>query len=270
MDAQYKTCTREITTVASFLEFVESELVTDDKLLKDHGFPPWYKGTFKFLFRGQPVDLPLIPKLARREWEEDVLDAEVFLLEEFARMSPHFAKSDHSNEWDRLALAQHHGLPTRLLDWTTSATTALWFAVAEAPQRDESTGQFRDGVVWILKPIAKDLIKPLTKKLSSPYESTRIFAPRAITDRIAAQSGIFTIHGSLPDAPHFIPLEEHPQFCSKLVKVPIRPTQFSQLRRQLHYCGVNSSTIFPDLTGLCEHLRWLVQTRHDSSPSTTM
>jgi hypothetical protein len=87
---------------------------------------------------------------------------------------------------------------------------------------------------------------------------SRIFRPRIIADRIQAQSGIFTVHAAIGTASNkrLIPLETNSKFSSKLVKLPIPAVKFQSLREQLHVCGVNHSTMFPDLDGLCRHLTW--------------
>jgi hypothetical protein len=82
------------------------------------------------LFRGQEQDWELIPKIGRvgfRNIGDE--NAEQKMLDDFKRLSmPHLLRVP-KNDWDWLALAQHHGMATRLLDWTTNPLVALWFAV---------------------------------------------------------------------------------------------------------------------------------------------
>ena len=77
------------------------------------------------LFRGQQKDEPLLPKLARLNLNGEIDNVEKLILEEFKKGILPLSEFKPEDEWDLLALAQHNGLPTRLLDWTFSALTAL-------------------------------------------------------------------------------------------------------------------------------------------------
>ena len=231
-----------VDSVSSFLAFIEEQKRQEEA-----------KGNrADFLFRGQDTDLPLLPEYARLKARGDSsLNVEKLMLAEFERTNPSLIEFPTRNTWDRMALAQHHGLPTRLLDWTYSGTAALWFAVK--PLRRVRV-DLRDGVVWLLKPIKSDF---LNEPKGSPFSQNRtwIFRPRFIAKRIAAQNGVFTIHVYRANR-GFVPLEKNRHFREKLVKMLIPAKNFGILCKQLHACGVNYSTMFPDLDGLCSHLRW--------------
>lgn len=204
-----------------------------------------------FLFRGQPQDWALRPKLARLSLKGEVQNIEKLILDKFRRASFPLAEFKPDDHWDLIALAQHHGLPTRLLDWSNSALAALWFAVKDSPLKVK--GKKQDGVVWILKPEVDDYrtdkFGPLSNKI------TKIFRPRVVSRRISAQAGAFTVHKFNGDG-HVIRLETHKQFSKKLIKITVPSKHFSQMRHRLNILGVNHSTIFPDIDGLCAHLQW--------------
>lgn len=210
-----------------------------------------------FIFRGQRTDQPLLPRLARIAPAGKFLAREKLIFEEFRRTSQALADLDPEAEWDILSLAQHHGLPTRLLDWTYSALAALWFAVEKAPK--EEKGKFQNAVVFLLKAQKKDFIDEKSRK--SPFENriTKIYRPRVITRRIAAQEGLFTAHYVEVEAngtERLVALENNARFRDRLMKFIIPADHFEDLREHLNGCGVNRYSLFPDLDGLCGHLKW--------------
>lgn len=209
------------------------------------------------LFRGQPCDKPLLPKLGRLTPKGERGKIERLLLDKFARESLPFTEFEPRDEWDLVALAQHHGLPTRLLDWTHSSLAALWFAVRRPPQTKESGDGLEIGVVWVLCADLEDFqqitsgTSPLDNKLR-----TLIFRPKAITRRIVAQSAVFTVHKLHDDSSNFIALDKNRLYKQKLIKVIIPAEAFSGIREELNMYNANAALLFPDLDGLCAHLSW--------------
>jgi hypothetical protein len=208
------------------------------------------------LFRGQPCDEPLIPRLGRLKLKGKLAKVERLMIEEFRRTSLPLKEFDTRDDWDLIALAQHHGLPTRLLDWTQSAYAGLWFAV-RAPFRDEKkSGTDKQGVVWVFAADVQDY--RLDSETTSPFDNisiTKIFRPRVISRRIAAQGGMFTVH-KIVEGTRFVALEKNKNYKGKLVKLRILPADFAQLRKNLQMFNVNHATQFPDLDGLTKHLEW--------------
>lgn len=202
------------------------------------------------LFRGQSCDRDLIPKLGRSNLslKIPIADAEIKMLESFKKRSIPFLKQPPANNWDWLAVAQHHGLPTRLLDWTTNPLAALWFAVQDPCASGE------EGVVWGFLAEEADMV---TSKDSDPFKIqwTKVFQPNHLADRIRAQQGWFTAHLLMDHG--FSIFNQNPKYKERLLKFSIAPKHFSNIRHDLDRCGINHATIYADLDGVCSHIGWV-------------
>jgi len=201
------------------------------------------------LFRWQNCDKPLLPRIARNKTMEL---KETIIFEEFKRKCPRFINVVWKNDWELLAIAQHHWLPTRLLDWTKNPLIALWFACDK-----EKIGRKDKWVVWLLSAFDDDIININT--LSSPFkgERTKIYQPNDISERIISQSGWFTVHKrNNSDGWKFVPFERNKFYQDRLIKIEINKKFFKKFRKILSTMGVDESTIFPDINWMCKHIAW--------------
>ncbi|MEM1203434.1 MAG: FRG domain-containing protein [Acidobacteriota bacterium] len=146
------------------------------------------------------------------------------------------------NDWEWLATAQHHGLPTRLLDWSYNPLVACYFAV----ERDTDG----DSAIYSLN--LREVVVP---DEVDPFELDRVarFRPSHVTPRIAAQAGVFTVH-SRPDKA-FVDI--------KRLKVGIVANSArSSLKRDLYKFGITSSSLFPGLDGIAKEIEWRNTSEH--------
>lgn len=216
-----------------------------------------------FWFRGHSnIDYRLAPSALRYQ-EVDRRNKALRLVSEMKRFLemklPRPPASDDDLGW--MQVAQHYGLPTRLLDWTQNAAVALFFACCNEPDAD--------GLVAILNPIElnqsydprsprifsserdADTIKAyfrLDGRVRSRGKKTIAINPTWNTDRIALQQGAFTLHGS-----RNFDLDSHQ--ASSLLYVPILHEYKLSLLNELGRVGIGEMFIFPEPEHVCAHLR---------------
>ena len=194
-------------------------------------------------FRGQAIsNWELLPKAGRKtyylpnnrdlgrfnDWEHQAIAYE----------------SLPKNRLEGLALAQHHGLATRLLDWTKNPLVATYFAVCEEPKQD--------GAVYILDPLEKFVNQSTPFENIGEYEGVVCFIPRAISTRVLNQQGMFTIHCP---ANHEIEVAKSRVNDTErnLIKLIIKNSMKKEVEKMLSDYGINHSSLFPDLDGLSNY-----------------
>jgi hypothetical protein len=209
----------------------------------DDGQQMWPIAVRSF-FRSRGED----PGAAEERILADFRRYEAGLFADFRREAVLLAEHVPADEWQWLALAQHHGLPTRLLDWSRSPIVALYFAAARAK---ESKCRLY-GYDWGSVGANVGLIEPPSQP-GSPFtyegEIAR-FAPPVISKRMADQQAVFTIQGN--------PLEDiHVVAKAQLHWLAFGPSDPPEILVDLFRLGISASALFRDLPGLAESLRWI-------------
>lgn len=202
-----------------------------------------YRSDKRWYFRGHgSADWSLIPKVGRPPYL-GVDETSVF--EAWRRQAIEYVTSRPQNDWEWLAIAQHHGLATRLLDWTTNPLNAAYFAV-----RDSMPG---DAVVF-----AAQFKWVVSSTKESPFSLKRlaVYRPHRVVPRITRQGGLFTVHPN-PS----VPLAKDAEHVVDLHRLVIRANYRETLLSELSYYGVNASTLFPDLDGLSAFVNWTIQAK---------
>jgi len=194
------------------------------------------------------------------------LPSEQTLLKKFKQSAAMLIGMPPQDTFDWLFLMQHYGVPTRLLDWSESPLTALYFAVAEDNNQD------KDGALWLLHPTQLNRnanifgdeeffipsfedIELTNYTVESVSQDTRsqLFPLATIATRnnprIQAQLGVFTIHHRQDCSLESIGNADH------VKKYIIPSSKKSNILLELGLLGINKFQLFPELSSVGDILK---------------
>lgn len=244
-------------------------------------------------FRGQPERrFDLVPGVYRpliRRYHYD----EASLFVRFKTLAASYTIPRPVDEWEWYFLAQHYGLPTRLLDWTHSVIAAAYFAVCDSVlcrdrltldddlQRGRVPSVFDDDspAVWVMdagtlnkRTCGEDILVYPGGPLSSSYLPEQIVGSRAPENelplallaprtnvRIAAQQGVFTIHGHSSKSLNQLAAEADATNPIHVACITLDRANLAFLWDELQVAGIGRLALFPDLESVATHVKWLLQ-----------
>jgi len=233
----------------------------------------WHEGLRRhrsdYAFRGEGSrDANLATSLQRLGGE--YAEVEAHLLRNFRKYAQ---RSDVPADtlWHWVALAKHHGLPTRLLDWTYSPFVALHFATAHRRHFEE------DGAIWMVDFVQTNRLLPRPLRDALELEGMNamsadllvrhapalgdfdrlgedfvvFFEPPALDDRIVNQYALFSL---MPSA--HARLDEWLERHHELTRRVILPAELKwEVRDKLDQANITERVLFPGLDGLATWLK---------------
>ena len=285
----------EINSVSDLLTYLSNKeaerLAEIEKLERNGGSEEAAKERRKkWIYRGQsrPASDPkyaLIPSVGRPEFAKGMDFADFVKLERrahdiFRKQTVANVNPLPRNSWEVLALAQHHGLPTRFMDWTTNPLVALYFAVRN-PEHDTIDSKSAIYVLTqttlsyeeLVDKTQADSRKQMEESLESKRGKTNKIQERHIKVLLhAVEISPFEISENvIYDPPHVSPRIRAQDGLLLAFQNPVTPlpeTHYSELlipgnrrdkiRRELEQYGVFDKQLFPDLDGLAKWLKFKV------------
>jgi hypothetical protein len=219
-------------------------------------------------FRGESKQHDhLLPSIGRKNSNgvRYNLDDERDLLHRFRRRS-YDQLHRILTDWETIFLAQHHLLPTRLLDWTSNYLVALYWAC----EKDEHIKE--DGTIWVMvRQPSEDFDlnvfdAPLLKyKQAQDFkflvEGVKVIYPFYVSPRMTTQGGLFTIQDKPWTSLEEYPIK-HPEMYKRknfdifhIRKWKVKSQCKNCILKELDEIGINIQSLYPDLDGLAEGLK---------------
>jgi hypothetical protein len=222
-----------------------------------------------FVFRGEASTRAKLTTSLQR-LGGDYASVEPHLLRNFRKYA-HRSDVPEDSLWHWLALAKHHGLSTRLLDWTYSPYVALHFATAHPQDFAE------DGLIWMvdfvktnqllpdrlraaleaqgMNALSAELLREAAPSLSAFDELgddfVVFFEPPALDERIVNQYALF----SLMPTPH-ARMDEWLERQAGLARRVVVPAELKwEVRDKLDQANITERVLFPGLDGLATWLK---------------
>lgn len=264
---------------------VESWNALQDALFADCWVEEIGRFRSRYAFRGlSDVRYPLATTLSRLGGDYSSL--EKHLLRNFRKYA-HRNVVQRDSVWHWLSVAQHYGLPTRLMDWTYSPFAALHFATADLDRFD------RDGAIWAVNYVLTPQLVPERLRRRLDLEGANVFTvemlseevrslaeldslgeapfalffePPSIDDRIVNQFAFFSVMSD-PRVPFDEWLADQPQLYRRIV---IPAGLKWEIRDKLDQSNITERVLFPGLVGLTAWLKRHYSPRHGGAerPST--
>ena len=204
------------------------------------------------MFRGQSRDWPLLPSIGRYSADvhgyEDWSGFHDSLIYQFLRLGHPYLTGYPTSGAESWVLAQHYGLPTRLLDTSTNPLKALFFAV------NHPADDAHDRVLWVFS--YTGWREDLTEGQRDHWDKQLIpFLPAQINPRLTAQEGSFISYPLPNNCKPLNPVDAIKQDDLTLLKVVVPAAAKATLRRELALLGIQFRLLFPDLDGVARSIR---------------
>lgn len=190
-------------------------------------------------FRGQSsIEYKLIPSIGRMFKDGEDTNLKQFernVFEDFKRKYSMFTDAKPKNDKEFLFLAQHYGLPTRLLDWTYNPLIALYFACCSKFDKN--------GVVYQSYPFSMMIFDENTDDILS-FPHTTVLIPNMTDIRYKNQNGLFVLY---PE-----PWKENVEHVTTKYTIPAECKR--NILTKLEKIGITRSFIMPSLDSLCKDI----------------